>query len=272
MRIRGQSEVRNASQLQQKCDFAGLKFGNIYPTDLDGFLDFDDRLFVWIEAKRDGAVLPVGQRIALERQCDACTTPSRAAFLLHASHSTAPPKAIDMAACRVKQFRQNKRWRTPESPATVREFVDKLYHRYIDPRRNADPSKGDFRRNRQQPKGHSMPQGQGQYDPEGKVQLYKTPDEARAKSPNMPELKMKFVIDGVPYEVALWRATDRDTGQPRADRNGNGFYTGKVAVDTYAQQKAQEQAAPPQEQAPPPPPPAAPDPAPYDDGGDQMPF
>jgi len=113
-----------------------------------------------------------------------------------------------------------------------------------------------------------------EYDPEGRAQLYKTPDAQMAKSPRSPVLKMKFVLKGVPYEVALWPATETDRTTFRTDPHGNRFYTGDVKVDTYAQNKMQGQAPPQQPAQQAPPPPTAPthlDEAPQD-AGEEIPF
>ena len=103
---------------------------------------------------------------------------------------------------------------------------------------------------------------QQQYDPEGRAQLYKTPADKKTANPRMPDLKIKFVLNGTPYEAGLWMATEDDRVTARTDPNGNRFYTGTVAVDTYAQQKAQGQQAPPQ---------ASP-PIPEPDEGESIPF
>ena len=41
--------IRNRQFAQQLRDFSGLRFGKITPTDIDGFMDFGDRLFVVLE-------------------------------------------------------------------------------------------------------------------------------------------------------------------------------------------------------------------------------
>lgn len=47
--------------------FKNLTYGKITPTDIDAFIDFNDKIFIIIEAKGKGVPVPTGQRIALER-------------------------------------------------------------------------------------------------------------------------------------------------------------------------------------------------------------
>ena len=59
----------------QVADMSGLTFGKITPTDLDAFMDFNNKLFVFVEAKHGTSKMPYGQQLAIERLCDACHQP-----------------------------------------------------------------------------------------------------------------------------------------------------------------------------------------------------
>jgi hypothetical protein len=63
--LRGQ--VVNKARYLQVRDFSGLRWNNITPTDIDGLIDFQDRLFVFFELKRKGNAIPRGQEMAIER-------------------------------------------------------------------------------------------------------------------------------------------------------------------------------------------------------------
>lgn len=69
--------IRNREYAKQLKDFSGLRYGKITPTDIDGFLDFGDQLFVVVEGKHAGSAIQTGQRLALERLVDACHCPPR---------------------------------------------------------------------------------------------------------------------------------------------------------------------------------------------------
>ena len=101
--------IRNRKFAGQLRDFSGLRFGTITPTDVDGWIDFSNRLFVFIEAKHGEARLPYGQELALARLTDAChTPPDRVAITLICSHNT--DGDIDFANIPVTRYRWNGNW------------------------------------------------------------------------------------------------------------------------------------------------------------------
>lgn len=63
-------KIRNREHVPVK-DFSGLRYGKITPTDIDGFVEFKDKIFILLELKFGDSVLKYGQRTALERGCDA---------------------------------------------------------------------------------------------------------------------------------------------------------------------------------------------------------
>lgn len=101
--------------------FRGLRYGTITPTDIDGFLDFGGKLFVFLEVKYGAAVLPTGQRLALERLCDACWRAGIEAAVLVARHDT--DTDVEVADCTVSEIRYNGRWESSRK-RTVRQTID----------------------------------------------------------------------------------------------------------------------------------------------------
>ena len=118
--------IRNREQARVLRDFSGLCWGTITPTDVDAFLDFGDKLFVFIEAKYNGARLPYGQQLALERLCDACQSQDRDAILIIVRHTVAAEddKDISCAELPVRRFRFRGVWREPQAPITLREAIE----------------------------------------------------------------------------------------------------------------------------------------------------
>ena len=105
--------IKNRHFKNQVADMSGLRFGNITPTDLDAFMDFNNRLFVFVEAKHGGAPLSYGQRLAIERLCDAChKPPMRYAVAFLTKHYDEGD--INFAQTVVTQYRWNGRWVTPK--------------------------------------------------------------------------------------------------------------------------------------------------------------
>lgn len=119
-------EIENRERARQLRDFSGLRWGAITPTDIDGFVEFGGKLFVWIEAKYQDATLPDGQRLALERVCDGVTSKERAAAVLIIEHDSPPDKDIYFATCQVREYRWHSTWYEPTEPITCKEAIDKL--------------------------------------------------------------------------------------------------------------------------------------------------
>lgn len=120
--------IRNREYAKQLKDFSGLRYGKITPTDIDGFMDFGDRLFVVIEGKHAGAALQTGQRMALERLVDAChNPPRRIAVCLIVDHYEGQSEDVDYARCTVRAMRWNGKWTQPmQRGISLRQAIDKL--------------------------------------------------------------------------------------------------------------------------------------------------
>ncbi len=50
--------ILNEDHLTQFNDFSGLRYGSIYPTDIDGLIEIQDKLFIFIELKYQEAKVP----------------------------------------------------------------------------------------------------------------------------------------------------------------------------------------------------------------------
>jgi hypothetical protein len=111
-------------------DFRGLRWGNITPTDIDAFLDFGNHLFIIIEAKFAGTELPLGQRLAIERLCDAANKSVHCLALI-VSHESPAGEAIDFATARAIEYRYRGAWVRVEREATCYDFVECMRKRYV---------------------------------------------------------------------------------------------------------------------------------------------
>lgn len=123
------AQIRNREQARQLTLFHGLRFDTISPTNVDAFVEFGGRLFVFVETKREGAALPVGQLIALKRLCDACQSESREAIVVLTRHDTQGD--IDLALTRVEKFWHRGRWHRTNGDWTLRELLDLFHERYV---------------------------------------------------------------------------------------------------------------------------------------------
>ena len=65
------SKIRNPYRMRQLIDFTGLELeGGIYPTDIDGLIEYHDQEYILIEVKYGKTKVPFGQRLAIERMVD----------------------------------------------------------------------------------------------------------------------------------------------------------------------------------------------------------
>jgi hypothetical protein len=123
-------KIYRAEYASQIRDYSGLRYGKITPTDIDGFMDFGNEAFVFLELKHAGAELPRGQRLALSRLCDACR-PSVPSIVFVAEHENTPPDEIDGGNARVVEIYHGGKWAPPRRALTLREAVDIFRERHL---------------------------------------------------------------------------------------------------------------------------------------------
>jgi len=117
--------IRCKKHIKQICAFKGMRWKNITPTDLDMFIDFGNKLFVFGETKLVGSPLSLGQRLSLERLCVACQSvgiDSMALFTEHNSHG----EEIIMSETIVKEWFYKNKWRTPRSATTCNQAIEAM--------------------------------------------------------------------------------------------------------------------------------------------------
>ena len=65
------SLIKNRDRVKQVIDFTSVQNGKMHPMDIDAVLEFDNRILILIEVKFKGNDIPTGQKLTLERICDA---------------------------------------------------------------------------------------------------------------------------------------------------------------------------------------------------------
>jgi len=121
--IRG--KIRNRDFARQLRDFSGLRWGNITPTDIDGYFEIGDRIFVFIEIKYGTTEVPFGQKLALERLVDIIGE-TRDAILIIGSHHDEAGTDIDVAPCVVREYRTSNVWHSPTKKTTIVELINQF--------------------------------------------------------------------------------------------------------------------------------------------------
>ena len=128
--------IKNICYARQRADFNGMRFGTITPTDIDGFVEFRNQAFVFIETKHGNTDLPQGQRLALERVCDRVQKSGAEAMVLvlrnEKTGNDAPTYLI--APLLVIQYRYKYRWHVPNPSISAYQAIEKFRARVL-----ADP-------------------------------------------------------------------------------------------------------------------------------------
>lgn len=125
-------KIRNKDFKRQIFDMSGLQFGKITPTDIDGFMDFGNKLFVFFESKHGSSKMSYGQRLALERLVDAChSPPQRTAVCFVLSHD-GKSEEIYVSELRIVQYRHNGKWQDPiDKEAKMIDGVKFFYDKFV---------------------------------------------------------------------------------------------------------------------------------------------
>lgn len=116
--------INNRALHGQFVDFSNLKFDKISPMDFDAFFEFKDELFIFVETKFKDAKMPLGQRLALERVCDAIQSPDQRAIVFVTSHNA--DGDIDLAGTIVTQYRYKFEWHKPKQPITLFDAIERI--------------------------------------------------------------------------------------------------------------------------------------------------
>lgn len=114
--------------MRQLIDFKGLDIdGKIYPTDIDGLIEYKDSEYIIFEIKHGDAEVPFGQRLALQRMVDDFTKIGKQAVVFICEHSVRDAnKPVVAAWCKVREiyYGGEGEWRKPLNEITVRDAVN----------------------------------------------------------------------------------------------------------------------------------------------------
>lgn len=122
--------VSYPERAKQQRDFTGLRYGNITPTDIDGLIEYQNKCYVFYEAKHINAEpMTQGQKLAFERLCDDLQKVKPSLLILF-EHDYPVDKPIDFAKCNVKSYRYNGVWKRPGVVVTVRQLSDSFIKKY----------------------------------------------------------------------------------------------------------------------------------------------
>jgi hypothetical protein len=119
--------IQHEARFRQANVYEGMVYDrSIRPTDIDGGMDFGNKLFVFFEMKAADAPCPTGQRLFLERITDAITLSKKSACALICEHQHPQCEDIQCADSIVREYRWLFKWRKPEKELTLHEAVNAL--------------------------------------------------------------------------------------------------------------------------------------------------
>ncbi len=112
--------ITNRARFIQAIKFDGMKFGRITPTDIDAAIEFDNRLFIFIEAKFVGREILTGQRMFLERLANNTNDPpNKYAISIVAEHCIPSDQDVILSDAIVRTYWRDGEWRKPLIPNTT---------------------------------------------------------------------------------------------------------------------------------------------------------
>lgn len=125
---------QNANRGRQLLRFDGMQYGNITPTDIDGVIEYRNRLWLMFEAKLEGKEVPQGQRLALERFIQNVRIAHKHGIAMIVEHNVRDARQdIYLRNCKVKELitTENQIWRPPKYEITVKNITD-MYIKYYE--------------------------------------------------------------------------------------------------------------------------------------------
>lgn len=119
--------LEHPERAAQLIDLTGINYGNLSPTDVDGFLEIKNKLFVFLEFKNENAPpIGYGQRTALERVVDALHQSGKVSLAVIGQHNTAHTEIVNGAASKALEVRWQGQWVSLKGDGyTVRDCVNR---------------------------------------------------------------------------------------------------------------------------------------------------
>lgn len=119
--------IQNPDRVRQIIEFKNLKFGKMTPMDVDGLLEYHGIAYIFYEYKLDGALMPDGQRKALERLADDCQKAGKHSTVFLCEHQDEnPANIVDAGSAIVKRIYYKNKWTDDFPRRTVREWTEKF--------------------------------------------------------------------------------------------------------------------------------------------------
>ena len=140
-------KIVNINRARQLNDFDNIMNGTLQPMDIDGFVEYNDLAYVFLEVKYLDKDLPARQRLAYERIVkDTSNTPDKKlSIAIVVEHSVSEwQEHVPISECNVRElyFSLDKKWRAPNFKCTFNELATHFIETVV--RRNNEILIRDF--------------------------------------------------------------------------------------------------------------------------------
>lgn len=127
-----ESRIHNPERMKQLIDYCGLSVeGYMYPTDIDGIIEYKNKKYIIFEIKYRDAKVPKGQRLALERMVNDFYAAGKKAIAFICEHEIDnPDQTVIAAQCIVREhyskynFFNEGKWTKEKEQLSLKEAVD----------------------------------------------------------------------------------------------------------------------------------------------------
>jgi hypothetical protein len=136
-------EIHTQNAARKLVLFSGMRYcktGSGSPTDIDGCCEFNNKLFIYFDAKKKGKELEAGQELCFVRTVDRLRKSGAVAYLIVAEHYRAEHYNVmgDILAanCIVSKVYHNGQWFSPPEQVGLNAYIESLIakhglHRYL---------------------------------------------------------------------------------------------------------------------------------------------
>lgn len=124
MEYQDRGKIVNEKRKQQINDFSNLLYGKITPTDIDGLIEYKNKLYILFEIKYKDTELPRGQKLALQRLVVDLSLAKKAICFIanHEIHNT--NKHINVSECNIREMFYKNKWIKVNKNITLKRCID----------------------------------------------------------------------------------------------------------------------------------------------------
>ena len=123
--------INDSDKVVQAIDFEGVQNKNMHPSDIDAVLEFDNKLLILMEIKIKDKQIPTGQRLMLERICNAWDNDKdKNSLILKVEHDHRNKKTdIPLKLCTVTEIYFQGKWsKRKQKLITCLNDIGKFYN------------------------------------------------------------------------------------------------------------------------------------------------